>query len=402
MKKVIIIGGGAGGLVAAYTALKNNSEVTIIEKKDRIGSKILATGNGHCNFTNEFLNTDCYYSENSDFIEKAFSIFDNKSTVKLFKEMGVPSRNKNGYLYPYNMEASSVLNALRTVIESEKVSVLTETNLLSVNRNKDKWNVVTDRGTFTGDAVIIACGSNASSKKDINSPVVKQIMTNGHNYIPQKPALTYLKVKEDEIKLASGVRFPVNICLISDEGLVSEESGELQITTRGISGICVFQLSRYVSRNPEKNFSCIIDFVPDYSTDEIKAIVYSKLKLKTAMNIEEMFNGILPKKLTICLSKLVNLNISKPVYMQEAALSRFIYSIKKCELNIIGTGDVSESQCLTGGVSVNEINPLTMESQKCKGLYFCGEIVDIDGKCGGYNLQWAWTSGYIAGVNSSK
>lgn len=402
MKNVIIIGGGASGLMAAYMALKNNAKVVIIEKKDRIGSKILATGNGHCNFTNEYLNTDCYYNDSKEFINKAFALFDNKSIIEFFNTIGVPSKNKNSYYYPYSMEASSVLNAFRTIISSEKLTVVTEANILSLNNAYNSWNVITDKGTFKADSLIISCGSNASSKKDLNSSVIKQIISLGHIFYNQKPALTYFKIKEEDLKLAAGVRFQVNISLLSDDRLITEEMGELQITARGISGICVFQLSRFVSRNPDGNYKCEIDFMPEYSIEDINGIVYGKLRLKTDMNVEEMFNGILPKKLIIALAKMAGLSIGKAVYLQEKKLNKFIKLIKKCCINIIGTGDISESQCLTGGVSTSEINPLTMESLIQDNLYFSGEIIDVDGKCGGYNLQWAWTSGYIAGLNASK
>lgn len=402
MKRIIIIGGGASGLMAAYTALNENSEVVIIEKKERIGSKILATGNGHCNFTNEIFDNSCYYSEKNDFLSEAFKLFDNTATIDFFKNLGLPVRNKNGYYYPYNMEASSVLNTFRILLDSEKVNVLTETNVISINKVNGLWNVITDNGNVTGNAVIISCGSNASLKKALNNNIIKQIISLGHKFIPQKPALTYLKVAEEEIKLAAGVRFPVDLKLICDTETIASESGELQITARGISGICVFQLSRFISKNPDKKYKCVIDFMPEYSIIEISGIAYGKLKTKTDMCIEEMFNGILPKKLIIALAKLSELKLSKAVYLQEKELNKFIGLIKCCSLNIIGTGDVSESQCLTGGVPVSEINPSTMESLKIKDLYFTGEIIDVDGKCGGYNLQWAWTSGYIAGLSASE
>lgn len=401
MKKVIIIGGGASGLMAAYIALKNNAKVVIIEKKERIGSKILATGNGHCNFTNEHLDTDCYYNENEEFLNTAFSVFNNKSAIEFFDKIGVPARNKNGYFYPYNLEASSVLNAFRTVLNNEQIKIYTETNVISINQTNKNWSVITDKGNFTADSIIISCGTNASIKKDLNSSIIKQLSKLGHNINSFKPALTYLKIKEDELKLAAGVRFPVNISLLCDEKTIAKETGELQITSRGISGICVFQLSRFVSGSKLSNYKCVIDFMPDFNKEDINQLIYNKLKFNTAMNIEELFNGIIPKKLIIALAKLSDLSISKPAYNQIKELNAFIANIKNCKLTIIGTGDISDSQCLTGGIRVDEINPLTMESLKNKGLYFSGEVIDIDGKCGGYNLQWAWTSGYIAGLNAS-
>lgn len=400
MKKIVIIGGGASGLMAAYTALKNGAKVIIIEKKDRTGTKILATGNGHCNYTNDFFNNECYYGENSNFLEQAFKQFDNKSTVDFFEENGILSRCKNGYIYPYNMEAASVVNMFRTVLSIDKLDIMTETTVESISKSGDKWYILTDKGRITADAVIISCGSNASQKKDLNSQIIKQIIALGHSFIPQKPALTYFKVKEEEIKLASGVRFPVNVKLISEQNIIAEETGELQITSRGISGICIFQLSRFVSKSGKKDFKIAIDFMPDYSREDINSIVYRKIN--SGIDIEEMFNGILPKKLIIALAKMVDLKIAKPLINQKKQLSEFVLTIKNCILNITGTGDVSESQCLTGGVDVNEIDSSTMESKINKGLYFSGEIIDIDGKCGGYNLQWAWTSGYIAGNNASK
>lgn len=401
MKKILIIGAGASGLMAAYTAAKSGAEVVIFEKKNKIASKLLATGNGHCNFTNVDLKPDYYYDIPKNLLEDAFSIFDNNDTIDFFEEIGVPCRYKGTYLYPYNMEATSVVNAFINVLNRIGIKIYKEQEVLSIKKYKSGWNIITDMGDFYADSIIISCGTNASYKKDISGNIFNEIKKMGIRCVPQAPALTYLKVREKDILLASGVRFPVNISLFCDNKLIKKESGELQISSKGISGICAFQLSRYVSRNADKSFSCSIDYMPEYSFSDIKYLISKKLS-SDYLYLREIFNGILPGKLILALAKISGLDTNKKYTSKNRELSSFISVIKKCILNIQGTGEVFEAQCLTGGVDVKEINFHTMEAKKHKGLFFTGEIVDVDGMCGGYNLQWAWTSGYIAGLNASK
>lgn len=400
MKTVIIIGGGASGMMAAVSALKNNCKVIIIEKKDRIGTKILVTGNGHCNFTNKIFSLENYYNENSEFLSNAFSIFDNNSAINFFNELGVYSREKNGYFYPYSMEASSILNGFRNALNHTNVSVLTETNVVSIAYKNNLWRVLTDKECFSADSVIIACGSSASDKNKLNNPVISHIKSLNHKINTFTPALTYLKIKEDYIKIAAGVRFPVSVKLNNNNNFIYEDRGELQITQRGISGICIFQLSRFVTK--EQDITCNIDFMPDISSDKLDYILESKISKYKNILIEDLFNGLLPKKLIHALSKASNMKLNIPVSAQRKSYNMLKGMVKHCVLTVTGTGDYTESQCLRGGVPTEEINPLTMESKLHKGLYFCGEVIDIDGMCGGYNLQWAWTSGYIAGTHASE
>ena len=392
MKKILIIGGGASGLMAGLTAAKEGAQVTILERREKPGSKLLGTGNGHCNYTNKYFDLSCYYNEHETFLSKAFAIFDNTDAVNYFHEMGVLTREKNGYCYPYSMRASSVPEAFSFYLLKENAEIYTNVNLLSLSKKDKKWTAKTDRGTYSADSVIIAAGTAASVSK-YDATINGMIEGAGHHIKDFRPALTYLKIRQKAFGKAAGVRFPVKIELYMDDQYIAGESGELQITSKGISGICVFQLSRYISKNPGAISYCNIDFMPDHSYDDIKSFLYQRRSIEHDINLEVLMNGILPEKLTAAL---------KSLQYGKKSLESFIGLIKNCRVDITGTGEISESQVLCGGVDTNEIDPATMCSKICDGLYFCGEIIDIDGKCGGYNLQWAWTSGYIAGKSAAQ
>ncbi len=295
-------------------------------------------------------------------------------------------REKNGYCYPYSMRAESVTEMFRQQLRKENVRLCTGETVQDFFRSKGKWTVQTQNKAFTAERLIVAAGT-AASVSGYTEQLLTSIRRCGHHIIPFGPALTWLKVRQKAIKLAAGVRFPVKIDLYLDGEKIISETGELQITARGISGICVFQLSRYITKNPDKQACCLIDFLPDVSEETLQKM----LMQKQDMEIRAQMNGLLPDKLTAALLALAG---SHPEALPGM--------IRRCRLDIDGTGGVSESQVLCGGVDTRELDPETLRSKRCENLWFCGEIVDIDGKCGGYNLQWAWTSGYLAGKSAAK
>ena len=386
MNEVLVIGGGASGLMAALTAAKQGAKVTLLEKNDRIGRKLSGTGNGRCNFTNKQLDSSCYYHAKDDFLSAAFSQFDNQSVIDFFQENGILVREKNGYCYPYSMRAEAVTEMFRLQLLKENVHLCTGETVQDFFRSKRKWTVQTQNKAFATDHLIVAAGT-AASVSGYTEQVLTSIRRCGHHIIPFGPALTWLKVRQKAIKQAAGVRFPVKIDLYLDGEKAMSETGELQITSKGISGICVFQLSRYITKNPDKQAWCLIDFLPDVPEDKLQKLLLQKKN----MEIRSQMNGLLPDKLT---AALLALSGHKPEALPGL--------IRRCRLDIEGTGSISESQVLCGGVDTRELDPETLRSKCCKDLWFCGEIVDIDGKCGGYNLQWAWTSGYLSGKSAAK
>ena len=401
--KIGIIGAGASGLMAAITAAKEGAEVTLIEKKDRICKKLLATGNGKCNFTNKSMKEIDFKSQckNKRVFGDYVSQFDEKEVISFFESLGMLIKDKNGYCYPRSEQASTVLDLLRLQIKTLKIPVLSENYPVTVRKCKKNFEIqLNNHQKLYFDRVILACGSFAGEKKQDEFNGYAYARSLGHTIIPVVPALVQVRVKSKEFKSISGVRCDANISLYINKKLVTEEFGELQITDYGISGIPVFQLSRYVSYgiHEKKKVTAVLDLLPEYQPESWVAFVKEKWNHSSkAITAEEFFQGFLNKKLNLFFLKTVGVKADTPLkQINYAKIEEAIRKMKSWELEIEGTNPYENAQVCAGGVSMEEIT-LQMESKIVPGLYFAGELLDVDGRCGGYNLQWAWTSGYLAG-----
>lgn len=404
--KIGIIGAGASGLLAAITAAKNGANVTLIEKKDRAGKKILATGNGKCNFTNHSMNPFDFRSQKPDVFNDYISQFDKNEVISMFQSMGMLVKEKNGYYYPRSEQASTVLDLLRLQLKTLNIPVLTEHYPISIQKKKKGFEILlNNHDKLYFDRIILACGSFAGEKTRDDYTGYTYAKSLGHTLVPIVPALVQVRAKGKEFKSIAGVRCDANISLYINNKLVTEEFGELQLTDYGISGIPVFQLSRYVSYGiyEKKRVAAKIDFLPEY---DLKTWVYFvadkwKTTVRTA-TAEEFFQGFLNKKLNLMFLKLAGIKAETPLNQLKFAQIEKVISHMKCwEIEIEGTNPYENAQVCAGGVSMNEIT-LQMESKIVPGLYIAGELLDVDGRCGGYNLQWAWTSGYLAGKYASS
>lgn len=399
---ILVIGGGASGMFAAIVAAMNGAKVSLFEHNEVLGKKILQTGNGKCNISNRNLRIDCYNSNDIEYLSNFFSRFDAEDTIANFKALGLLIKDKNGYLYPACEQASAVRDILELQLKGYEVDVTTDIVVNSVSKNdRNEFIVDTSNGIYTFDKVILACGSYAGLRKtdripsDIDGYSLAYHL--GHSIIPVKPALTALLCKEDYFKKISGVRCESIISLLYNGSCIGTEYGELQITETGISGIPVFQLSRHVAANPDKNFSVMIDLMPGISEEEFITMMQHRILAFQGATIKEFFLGMLNNKLSDLMIALSGLE--DDMIVNSSTEDRLIQStsmIKCWTVNIKGTKNFENSQCCSGGVPLNEIDD-SCQSLKCPGLYIIGEMLDVDGKCGGYNLQWAWTTGYIAG-----
>ena len=399
--RIGIIGAGASGLFAAITAAKQGTEVTLIEKKDRICKKILATGNGKCNFTNKSMTKIDFRSQKEDVFTDYISQFNEKEVISFFENMGMLIKDKNGYCYPRSEQASTVLDLLRLQIKTLNIPVISENYPVSIRKCKKNFEVILSTNEkIYFDRIILACGSFAGEKKrdDFNGYTYAKSL--GHSIIPVVPALVQVRVKSKDFKSISGVRCDANIFLYINKKPVTEEFGELQITDYGISGIPVFQLSRYVSYGiyEKKNVTAVIDLLPEFTKDEWLSLVKEKWShTSKTITAEEFFQGFLNKKLNLFFLKNAGIKADTPLkQINYSKIEQAVRQMKSWEIEIEGTNPYENAQVCAGGVSMEEIS-LQMESKIVPGLYFAGELVDVDGRCGGYNLQWAWTSGYLAG-----
>ncbi|MBQ9766414.1 MAG: NAD(P)/FAD-dependent oxidoreductase [Lachnospiraceae bacterium] len=405
--RIVIIGGGAAGMMAAITAAKtanNKTEIIIIEHTDRLGKKILATGNGKCNLTNRRIEQQFFRGDNPEFAMKAIETFGYEDTIRFFNEMGLMLREKNGYFYPYSEQAAVVNDTLRLELDRLKIKVLLNTNVEKILPEEKGFEILTkENGKLRADKLIIATGSKASPKTGSDGSGYTMAKQLDHRVIKPLPALVQLICKENFYKSIAGVRVDARITVDIDGNEVSER-GELQLTEYGISGIPVFQVSRYIvsALDRKKNLSTYIDFLPDVAHKELMDFLKKQSKLSDK-TVEEVLNGLLNKKLSVLMAKECKLSPNAEFgSLKDKDFYVLIDKIKNFRVEVIDSKSFDMAQVCQGGVDTSELSERTMESKNHKGLYFAGEIIDIDGACGGYNLQWAWTSGYLAGKSAAE
>ena len=365
MAKIVIIGGGASGMCAAIAASWENPacEVLIIEHKNMLGKKILSTGNGRCNFTNAYMEPSCFYSDSMDVVEKMLSRFGTKETLDFFEKLGVYPKDRNGYYYPRSDQAQTIQQLLQLELKSRNVTCKTDVHVTKIERNKKGFRIFTDQAgqSIHADKLILACGGRAAAVLGSDGSGYTLAKMLGHSLSPVVPALVQLIAKNKPLEKASGVRTEAKVEVYErfvngkNGPALGSDTGELQITAYGISGIPVFQISRLAAK-----------------------LLYAK---KTPIVRIDFFPGITAEDLCN--------------YLKTRIKDHETYTITD-------TKGFDNAQVSAGGVRLTEIDPDTMESKLCKDLYLAGELLDVDGICGGYNLQWAWASGYLAGKNAAK
>ena len=388
-KRVIVVGGGASGLMAAVTAAKKGAAVTVLEQNEKPGKKICATGNGKCNFTNIQEQPDAYRSENPGFEQDVLDQFSVEDTVRFFTRLGIyPVNKNNGYLYPHSGQAASVAEVLCMEARSLGVKIKTNERVKQVSRENNSWKIYTESWNYEGDAVILANGSKASAISGSDGSGYEIAAALGHKIIEPLPALTALKCKNTGFSGWAGVRTEGKVTLFVDGKKITEETGELQLTDYGISGIPVFQISRYGIRalNQGRNVTLNLNFLPEFSREQLTEFLETRRKNCPYKGKKEFLTGLFPDKLAKVLLSAKEL---------EKAINCY-------PLKVTGYQPFEQAQVCSGGVDTTEVHSSTLESKRNQGLYFTGELLDIDGKCGGYNLQWAWSSGYVAGMNAGR
>ena len=406
MNKVIVIGGGAAGMMAAIVAARNGSEVLLLEHKDRIGNKILATGNGKCNLTNRLLSAEFYRGNHPEFVEELFEVFGIKETIQFFLELGIYTKNRNGYLYPYSDQAASVLDALRFEIRRLQIQVILECHILDIKKSEfGEFMVKTDQaGILHSTSVIIATGSMAAPKTGSDGSGYKIAKKLGIPIRKPVPALVQLRSPLKIFKSISGIRMDTRLTVVVNGSPVDSDRGELQITEYGISGIPTFQISGTAARaiEEQKEVEVAIDFMPDFTKEYLYDFLKNRFDNSFDKTNEECLVGLFPKKMISFFLKECQISLnSLSQDIKKEQLNNLCYLLKEFRVPIEATNGFENAQTCSGGV-LTECLTNKLEARNMNGLYFAGEIIDIDGLCGGYNLQWAWTSGYVAGKSASN
>lgn len=406
MNRVVVIGGGASGLMAAIIAARNGSDVVILEKMNRVGKKILATGNGRCNISNSLCSSDNYYGQDTEIVKSVFSQFGVSDTLSFFENIGLFIKEESeGKLYPYSDQASSVLDVLRYEIERLGVEVHTETEVNSIKKKSEKFIISSiDGKKFTGDKVILSTGGKASPNLGSNGEGYRLGAKIGHEIIKPIPALVQLKLKADYLKALKGVKFIGRAGILFDDKVIDKEEGEILFTDYGISGPPILQLSRQASEIIEGGQECYIsiDMFTSMSKSELYNTLTRRFEAIPYKKIDEGFVGLINKRLINVVIKQLKLDRNKECSsLTKRNINEIVKMFKEWTIPITGTNSWKNAQVTAGGVSTQHIDINTLESKIESGIYFIGEVVDIDGDCGGYNLQWAWSSGYCAGLYSS-
>lgn len=406
MKSVAIIGGGASGMMAAICAATNKCEVTIFEKNDRIGKKILSTGNGKCNFTNAALASDKYYCDDEELLSKALERFDNNDLISFFQRLGMLVKEKNGYYYPLSEQASTVLDILRNELNNLNVNVLTNKEVISIEKNITKFTLKTkdSKESFSFDKVIMSCGGKSGLSHNETNNSYDILKSFGHTIKPLLPALTQIKCKADNVSFPAlkGVRLDCVLSVYDENNFITNASGEVLFTEYGLSGIVSFQLSHLIALYAycKKKVFIEIDFMPGVKEEDLENFFASKKLLGNNCEIQNFMIGLLNKKLNIEILKYCDIKPSTEIdKLTYKDYSKIIKAIKHFKVECNGVNDFGSSQVTAGGVPLSELDD-KFQSKLIDGLYIIGELTDVDGLCGGYNLQWAFTSGHIAGEDA--
>ena len=399
---IIVAGGGASGMTAAIMAARQGKKVMILEHKDRIGKKLLATGNGKCNYTNENQQESCYRSSNSSYPMQVLRQYGMQETMEFFYDLGIYPKVKNGYVYPNSGQAASVLDVLRLELSRYQVPVCCRERVMEIVRDTKGFRVVTDKTVHRAGRVILCTGGMASSKLGSDGSGYALAEALGHHIIPAVPALTGLKARGDYYKALAGVRAEAGVSLWIDDCFTAKDTGEVQLAAYGISGIPVFQISRYAAAAllQKRKVTVYLDFMPSLPKESLNKIINERsVRNKSA---EEMMIGLLPGKLSLVLLKRAGISLAESLFQKDREQRKLSDMIKHFSTDIYDTNGFDNAQATAGGVDTREVDCHTMESVLVPGLYLAGELLDVDGICGGYNLQWAWSTGAIAGIHASQ
>lgn len=406
-KHVIIIGGGASGMIAAISAGRQGAKVTILERNPRIGKKILATGNGRCNFTNINTDIDCYNGKNPKFAFSALSTFGVNQTIHFFEKLGIQHKVEDeGKVFPMSDQASSILDVLRYELEQIGVNVICNAYVKKIVHKKSSFIIELENGsTFKGDRVILATGGKAMPSSGSDGNGLQLAAKLGHAVVDIFPALVQLKLEGNFFNQIQGVKFVGTAELLHKNKSIMKDRGDILFGNYGVSGPPILQISRKAGQLLHQNKPAIlkISLIDTIPVHQLKKLLAQRFKDGANKTIQFSLVGLINKRLIPILLKESGIkDLKRPAGNISAKECENIANIlTQWKFNVKGTKSWPSAQVTAGGVATHQINQSTMESKIVKGLFFAGEIIDIDGQCGGFNLQWAWSSGFISGQNAA-
>lgn len=397
-----IIGGGASGMVAAITAAENpNVQVELFERQARVGKKLLATGNGRCNLTNLHAALGGYHGEDSSFTQHALEVLNPEETLAWFHRLGLLTvAEESGRVYPYSDQANSVVDILRLALQKPNINLRTSFEVQKIQRSGDGFAVDNGETCIRCDKLIVACGGLAGTKLGGSMSGYKLLAKLGHRSTRLRPALVQLKCAWGGITALKGVRANCKAEILKDGTVFSHSVGEVQFTDYGLSGPVIFEVSRDACYG-SGDWSARLDFLPEYADGFLlQELSHRKDKRQP---VDELLTGIVHNRLGRVLVRAAGIKNKKSAdELTQEELEAVCAAVKAFEIVLTEPMGMDSAQVTAGGVFTQDFDPTTMESKLVPGLHACGEVLDIDGDCGGYNLQWAWSSGYLAGMSAGK
>ncbi len=395
--EIAVIGGGASGLAAAITAAKDGNNVTIYERQSRVGRKLLATGNGRCNLSNAGVSPERYHGADPDFASYALTRFDVNAVLDFFHSLGLLTVTEpDGRIYPFSDQAGSVVDVLRFAAEEAGASVKTGAEVYGIERKDGRFAVKYDDGENAADKVIICCGGMAGTKLGGTKSGYELLKSLGHSATKLYPSLVQIKTDNTFVKSLKGVRADASVKITSDGG-TAESAGEVQFTEYGLSGPAVFEVSRAASVAKD-GFTVSLDLMRDVSSDDVSDMIRKRKKTLQSITLENLLTGMLHNRLGRTVLRYAGFDLNMPAAsLSDDDVEIITSAVKNFTLKGVGALGFDNAQVTAGGIKTSEFNPETLESRLVPGLYAAGEVLDIDGDCGGFNLQWAWASGMLAG-----
>lgn len=409
---LVIVGSGASGMMAAVSAKDFGLDVALIEGTDRVGRKILMTGNGRCNITNSTIAYpfDTFHSDNDGFYQDVLANFSVEDTKAFFLNLGLPIIElKKGKSYPQSLQASSVVDIFRLALEERAIPVYNSFKVKQIHKSKGVFNIISsnnDNEIISCNKVILACGGKSAPGSGSDGSGYNLAKNFGHKITSQCAGIVQLKLSHPSLKALSGIKFDGYTEVISNGKALRKDFGEVLFTNYGISGPPIFQISRTASYEVSKgrDVKIIVDMSPDKTQKEIEDFLEGHFAMLGARKLIDSLIGVVNKKLIPILLKEAGItDLQKPCYELTWQEKKSLFKLfKHWEFKCIDSNGFSAAQVTAGGVDTKDINPITLESKLVPGLFFCGEIMDVDGDCGGFNLQWAWSSGFAAALGATK
>lgn len=385
-------------MMAALTAAEAGRHVVLLERQNRVGRKLAATGNGRCNLTNINATIENYHGENAEFAAPALARFTPEDTLDFFRALGLVTVTEyGGRVYPLSNSANSVVDVLRFALEAAGVDVRVGESARALSRAGSGYEVVTDAGTYRADYVIAACGGAAGAKLGGVMDGYELLKPLGHKRTSLYPALVQLITDPDYPRALKGVRADARIALTAGGEELVVGAGEVQFTDTGVSGPAVFDISRAAATGGD-GLTLNIDFLREYTAEDVRAWLAARCERFEKLTAGELFTGIVHNRLGRMLIKYAGIDAVAPLgALDSAALDAAVRAAKGFALRVRGTEGFDSAQVTAGGIRTSGVDPETLQSWFMPGLFICGELLDVDGDCGGYNLQWAWASGHVAG-----